>query len=235
MRDPRDHGTFSIVACDRDQGFWGVAVSTKPPSVGAVVPWAAWRVGAVATQAMSNYHFGPRGLELLRRGLSAEDVVRRLTRSDPGRDHRQLAVVDRRGAVAAWTGSKCIEHALHTTGDGYSCQGNMLASATVVPAMASAFEHARGSLASRMMAALRAGAAEGGDKRGMESAALVVVHREPWFESIWSDRWCDVRVDRSARPIAELARLVEADARDTRRFLAQHARAVARARPRTKR
>ncbi len=223
-----DHGTFSIVACDPELRSWGVAVSTKPPSVGAVVPWAAWRVGAVATQANANYHYGPRGLELLRQGRSAEEVVRRLTRADPRREHRQLGVVDRRGRTATWTGAKCLEHALHQAGDGYSCQGNMLASPTVVPAMARAFERARGSLARRLLEALRAGAKQGGDRRGIESAALLVVHREPWFDAAWSDRWVDLRVDRHPRPLVELARLVAADERDSRRFLARRAAAARR-------
>jgi uncharacterized Ntn-hydrolase superfamily protein len=221
-----DHGTFSIVACDPDRAFWGVAVSTKPASVGATVSWAEWRVGAVATQAMSNYYYGPDGLALLRRGLSAEEVVSRLTRADAKRAHRQLAVLDRRGRVAAWTGPKCLDHALHLTGEGFSCQGNMLASAEVVPAMARAFESARGTLGSRLLKALEAGAAEGGDRRGIESAALVVVHREPWFDRSWSDRWVDLRVDRHARPLRELARLVRADEAETRRYLAQRARAA---------
>ncbi len=218
-------GTFSIVACDADRRFWGVAVATKPPSVGATVPWAAWKVGGVATQAMSNYFYGPRGLELLRKGLRAEEVVRRLTNADGQRQHRQLGVVDRRGGAAAWTGSKCLEHALHETGEGFSCQGNLLAAASVVPAMAQAFESSRGSLGSRLLRALQAGASKGGDRRGMESAALVVVHRETWFSSAWSDRWVDLRVDRHPRPIAELGRLVRADEADTRRFLAQRAAA----------
>jgi uncharacterized Ntn-hydrolase superfamily protein len=223
-----DHGTFSIAACDDDRRFWGVAVATKPASVGAIVPWAEWRVGALATQAMSNYYYGPEGLTLLRRGAAAEEVVRRLTRADRQREHRQLGVVDRRGHAAAWTGAKCLEHALHLVGDGYSCQGNMLAAASVVPAMARAFESARGNLARRLVAALKAGAAEGGDRRGMESAALVVVHREPWFQPSWPDRWVDVRADRHAKPIAELERLVRADEIDTRRFLAQRAAAARR-------
>lgn len=220
-----EHGTFSIVACDADRRFWGVAVSTKPLSVGAVVPWAEWRTGAVATQATTNYLFGPRGLELLRKGMGAEEVVRRLTRSDPGRDHRQLGVLDRRGRAAAWTGPKCVDEALHQVGDGYSCQGNMLASPSVVPAMAKAFETARGSLGRRMLRALEAGAREGGDKRGMESAALVVAHREPWFPKIWSDYWVNLRVDQHRAPIAELGRLLRRDEAETRRYLAQRAAA----------
>jgi uncharacterized Ntn-hydrolase superfamily protein len=221
-----DHGTFSIVACDADRRFWGVAVTTKPASVGAVVPWGEWRAGVVATQAMANFRYGPLGLDLLRKGRTSEEVVRRLTRADPQREHRQLAVVDRRGQATAWTGSKCIEHALHQTGEGYSCQGNMLASASVVPAMAKAFESARGTLGTRMLRALRAGAGEGGDKRGMESAAMIVVHREPWFERTWSDYWVNLRVDRHRRPVEELGRLLRADESDTRRFLAQRAAAV---------
>ena len=219
------HGTFSIVACDPDRRFWGVAVSTKPASVGAVVPWAEWRVGAIATQAMSNYYYGPEGLALLRKGLPAEEVVRRLTRADTQRDHRQLAVLDRWGRAAAWTGSKCIEQALHQIGEGYSVQGNMLAASSVVPSMAKAFEAARGNFGSRLLRALKAGAAEGGDKRGIESSAMLVVHREPWFRKAWSDHWIDLRVDRHARPIAELERLVRADDSEYRRFLAQRAAA----------
>jgi uncharacterized Ntn-hydrolase superfamily protein len=223
-----DHGTFSIVACDADRKFWGVAVATKPTSVGAVVPWAEWRIGAIATQANTNYYYGPRGLDLLRKGCSADEVVRRLTRTDDRRERRQLAVVDRRGRAAAWTGSKCLEHALHQTGNGYSCQGNILASATVVPAMAKAFESARGTLASRMLRALKAGAREGGDRRGLGSAALIVVHREPWFQAGWADHWTNLRVDRHRRPIGELERLLRLDEAETRRFLAQRARAALR-------
>jgi len=219
-------GTFSIVACDPDRAYWGVAVSTKPASVGATVPWAAWKVGAVATQAMSNYYYGPDGLELLRRGHSAEEVVRKLTGADGRRDHRQLAVVDRRGRSAAWTGPKCLDHALHHLGNGYSCQGNMLASATVVPAMSKAFESSRGTLGVRMLRALEAGAAAGGDRRGIESAALVVVHRERWFPKSWSDRWVDIRADRHPRPIAELGRLLRADEAETKRFLVSRAAAL---------
>ena len=224
MRDPWARGTFSIVACDPARDFWGVAVSTWPPSVGAIVPWAEWRTGAVATQADSNYRFGPEGLALLRRGLDAETVVRRLTRADPGRDRRQLAVVDRRGGVSAWTGKRCIAHAMHVVGSGYSCQGNMLRAASVVPAMARAYERSRGTLAARMVRALEAGAREGGDRRGMQSAALLVAHRERWMKPIWPDHWVNVRVDRSRRPISDLHALVRADARDTKRILAEVAR-----------
>jgi uncharacterized Ntn-hydrolase superfamily protein len=221
-----EYGTFSIVACDEDRKFWGVAVSTKPASVGAVVPWGEWKVGAVATQAMSNYYYGPQGLALLKKGLSAEEVVRRLTRADSQREHRQLGVLDWKGRAAAWTGKKCIDHALHQLGDGYTVQGNMLASPTVVPAMARAFESTRGWLGSRMLTALKAGEAHGGDKRGMESAALIVVHREPWFPRSWSDYWTNLRVDRHRHPIEELERLLKIDERETREFLALRAAAA---------
>ncbi|MCI4372949.1 MAG: DUF1028 domain-containing protein [Thermoplasmata archaeon] len=223
------YGTFSIAAVDPELKFWGVAVATKPSSVGATVPWTEWRVGAVATQAMSNYYYGPKGLDLLRRGFAADEVVRKLTRADRQRDHRQLGVVDRRGHSAAWTGSKCLEHALHQTGDGYTCQGNILAVASVVPAMAKAFESTRGTLGSRMLAALRAGAREGGDSRGLSSAALVVTHREPWYQTGWSDNWTNIRVDLHRRPIAELERILRVDEKETRRFLAQRAARLRRA------
>lgn len=226
MHDPEDHGTFSIVACDPERQFWGVAVATKPPSVGALVPWVEWRAGALATQAMANYFYGPRGLELLKKGLDAEAVVRRLTAADTGREDRQLGVVDRRGGAASWTGGRCVAFAGHLTGDGFACQGNMLRSDTVVPAMAKAFESSRGLLAGRLLQALEAGAKEGGDKRGMSSAALLVSHREPWFPAIWPSHWVNLRVDRSPHPIRDLARLVRQDAADTRAFLAARARAA---------
>jgi uncharacterized Ntn-hydrolase superfamily protein len=222
----RTWGTFSIVACDADRTYWGAAVSTKPLAVGAVVPWAEWRVGAVATQAMSNYQYGPGGLALLRKDVPAAEVVRRLTRADPKRDHRQLGVVDRHGRAAAWTGTKCLASCGHVVGDGFSCQGNLLASDAVVPAMAKAFETTRGSLASRMLAALRAGAAEGGDRRGMESAAMIIVHRRPWFESAWGDQWLNLRVDQHRRPVVELGRLVGLEQANARKLVAWHAAQV---------
>jgi uncharacterized Ntn-hydrolase superfamily protein len=212
-------GTFSIVAADVEHGYWGVAVSTNPLSVGATVPWAEWRVGAVATQAMSNFYYGPDGLALLRKGLAAEEVVRRLTRADPKRDHRQVAVVDRRGRSAAWTGRKCLDTALHVTGDGFSCQGNILVGDQVVHSMVRVFESSRGTLGSRMLRALQAGAREGGDRRGIQSAALLVVHREPWFDRAWGERWSDIRVDQHRQPIRELGRILRIDENATRAFL----------------
>jgi len=224
MYGQRSWGTFSIVACDADREYWGAAVSTKPLAVGAVVPWAEWKVGAVATQAMSNYRYGPDSLALLRKGVPAADVVRRLTRADPKREHRQLGVVDRAGRSAAWTGKKCHASARHVLGEGFACQGNLLASDEVVPAMATAFEAARGPLARRLLAALRAGARTGGDRRGMESAALIVVHRRPWFERAWGDQWLNLRVDQHRTPIRELERLVGLEEANVRKFLAWHAR-----------
>jgi uncharacterized Ntn-hydrolase superfamily protein len=232
MRTPEDHGTFSIVACDHERKFWGVAVATKPASVGAIVPWGEWRVGALATQAWYNYSYGPRGLDLLRRGLTAEEVVRRLTRADPGRDRRQLGVVDRRGRAAAWTGSKCPEFAANQCGDGYTCQGNLLKADSVVPQMAKTFESARGTLGSRLLLALKAGAREGGDRRGIESAAIMVFHREPWIPAFMPDHWTNLRVDRHRMPIRELERILRLDEAETRRYLAQRA---AEARKRKKR
>lgn len=226
MYGQRTWGTFSIVACDPEREYWGAAVSTKPLAVGAVVPWAEWRVGAVATQAMSNYRYGPDGLALLRRDLPAPQVVARLTRADPKREHRQLGVVDRNGRAAAWTGAKCMESARHVVGEGFSCQGNLLASDKVVASMASTFESTRGSLARRMLAALHAGASEGGDRRGIESAALLVVHRRPWFESAWGDQWLNLRVDQHRRPIVELERLVGLEEANARKLVAWHAAQV---------
>lgn len=233
MYGRRFGGTFSIVASSSDRAYWGVAVSTKPLAVGSVVPWAEWKTGAVATQAMSNYHYGPDGLALLRRGVPAAEVVRRLTRADPKREHRQLGVVDRAGRAAAWTGKKCLPSARHVVGEGFSCQGNMLASDDVVPAMASAYESARGSLARRMLAALRAGAAKGGDRRGMESAALVVVHHRPWYDRAWGDQWLNLRVDQHRRPIVELERIVTLEETNVRKFLAWHAAQVRKRRRKT--
>lgn len=215
-----DGGTFSLVACDPDRKYWGVVVATKPTSVGAVVPWAAWPAGALATQAETNYQYGPLGIAALHGHLSADEVVRKLTRADPKRDHRQLGVVDARGRSAAWTGPKCREWAGHVTGDGFSCQGNLLANETVVPAMVHGFETSRGSLAHRLYRALEAGERAGGDRRGMESAAILVVHRERWFDPAWSDRWVDLRVDQHARPVAELGRILRREEAATRRFLA---------------
>lgn len=200
--------TFSIVAYDSTAKEWGVAVQSKFLAVGAVVPWAQADVGAIATQAYANPSYGPEGLKLLRSGLSAEEVVRRLTQADEGREQRQLGVVDAQGRAAAFTGRECYDWAGHVVGPGYACQGNILAGERVVQAMAEAFEGAQGSLAERLIEALRAGQAAGGDARGQQSAALLVVKEKGGYAGL-TDRWIDLRVDDHPEPIEELARLLK--------------------------
>jgi uncharacterized Ntn-hydrolase superfamily protein len=205
MAPPR-FGTFSIVACDRDRGEWGVAVQSKFLAVGAVVPWAQAEVGAVATQAWANVRYGPDGLALLKEGVSAPDVVERLTKADPKSDVRQLGVVDAQGRAAAFTGAKCLDWAGHQVGNGYTCQGNILLAAEVVRGMARAFESTPGDLPERLLAALAAGQREGGDRRGMQSAALLIVRSKGGYDE-GSDRWVDIRVDDHPSPIEEVKRI----------------------------
>jgi uncharacterized Ntn-hydrolase superfamily protein len=199
--------TYSIVARDAESGQLGVAVQTHQMCVGAIVPWLEPGIGALATQASANIHFGPMGLAMLREGIDAPQVVAALVASDPGADRRQLAVVDARGGVSAWTGAHCIPHAAHHTGAGYSVQANMMARDTAVPAMAEAYEAAEGELAVRMMAALYAAQAEGGDIRGMQSAALRVVSGDPQAAGYGRTLY-DLRVDEAENPLGELDRLV---------------------------
>ena len=199
-------GTFSVVAADRDRREFGVAVQSKFISVGAVVPWAEAGAGAVATQALANASYGPKGLELLRSGTKAQEVVRRLTGADPDREHRQLGIVDRDGQAAAFTGSKCMDWAGHLVGEGFACQGNILLSSEVVEAMARAMENTPGDLPERLLAALAAGQRMGGDRRGMQSAALLVVKPAGSYGGTL-DRWIDVRVDDHPSPIEELKRI----------------------------
>jgi uncharacterized Ntn-hydrolase superfamily protein len=198
-------GTYSIVAVDLDAGQMGVAVQSHWFGVGAVVPWAVAGVGVVATQANANLAYGPRGLALLGAGAAAEQVVERLVAEDPGTAGRQLAVGDRRGAVASHTGPECLAFAGAVAGEGFSCQANLMASPEVWPAMASAYERARGPLAARLLTALGAAEAAGGDVRGRQSAALVVVpvDGEPW------ERLVSLRVEDHAEPLVELERLYE--------------------------
>lgn len=203
---PARFGTFSIVACDRSRNAWGVAVQSRFISVGAVVPWAEANVGAVATQAYSNVRYGPDGLRLLRDGVPATEVVRRLTAADERREVRQLGVVDRNGGAAAFTGRECLEWAGHEVGDGFACQGNILFGPAVVRAMARAFETTPGDLPERLLATLVAGQREGGDRRGMQSAALLIVRPEGGYDQ-GSDRWVDLRVDDHPSPIEELRRI----------------------------
>ncbi|MCW6167050.1 MAG: DUF1028 domain-containing protein [Thermoplasmatales archaeon] len=205
MPRPR-FGTFSIVAYDPAGRAWGVAVQSKFISVGSVVPWAQANVGALATQAFANVRYGPEGLKMLAEGRSAADVVRSLTSSDPGKDERQLGVVDRKGEAAAFTGAKCMEWAGHEIGDGFACQGNILFGPAVVQAMARTYERTPGDLPERLLAALSAGQREGGDRRGMQSAALLIVREKGGYDA-GSDRWVDIRVDDHPAPIEELKRV----------------------------
>ncbi|MGH3090269.1 MAG: DUF1028 domain-containing protein [Rubrobacteraceae bacterium] len=200
--------TFSIGAFDPETDSLGVAVQSKFLAVGAVVPWARAGVGAVATQAMANYNYGPRGLDLLSSGRSAGETVETLTRDDPDRDHRQLGVVDASGRAATFTGSECFEWAGGITGDGYVAQGNILVGKETVEAMAKTFETTVGDLAHRLLAALDAGQRAGGDSRGCQSAALLVV-REGGGYGGDNDREVDLRVDDHPEPIDELIRLRE--------------------------
>ncbi len=203
---PARFGTFSIVAYDRDRKLWGVAVQSRFISVGSVVPWAEAEVGAIATQAYSNVRYGPEGLALLRSGVRATDVVRKLTEADDGRDQRQLGVVDARGEAASYTGTKCMDWAGHEVGDGFACQGNILFGAGVVRAMARTFEATPGDLPERLLATLSAAQREGGDRRGMQSAAMLIVRKEGGYDA-GSDRWVDIRVDDHPSPIEELKRI----------------------------
>ena len=201
--------TFSIAACDLEARQWGVAVQSKFLAVGSVVPWAEPEVGAIATQAYANPSYGPNGLALLRDGLSANEVVERLTAEDDDRDGRQLGVVDASGAAAAWTGSSCMDWAGHRTGQSYSAQGNILVSGATVDALAETFEATAGRpLAERLLEALAAAQTAGGDSRGQQSAALLVVKRNGGYAAL-SDVLVDLRVDDHEHPIDELARVYE--------------------------
>ena len=198
--------TYSIAACDLEAGQWGVATQSKFLGVGSVVPWAEPGVGAIATQAYANPRYGPEGLALLREGLSAEEVVERLTAADEGRDHRQLGVVDAQGRGASFTGDECMDWAGGRTGDCYAAQGNILVSAETVEAIAETFERAQGTLAERLLDCLDAAQAAGGDRRGQQSAALLVVERDGGYAGL-SHEVVDLRVDEHERPLEELRRI----------------------------
>src|SRR5919199_1793000 len=199
--------TYSLAACDLDAGQWGVATQSKFLAVGSVVPWAEPHAGAIATQSYANPRYGPDGLALLREGLSADEVVRRLTAADDGRDHRQLGVVDSGGRSATYTGSECMEWAGGRTGPCYAAQGNILVSAETVDAIAETFERtARDSLAERLLDCLDAAQAPGAVRRGQQGAALLVVERDAGYASL-SDAVVDLRVDDHERPLEELRRI----------------------------
>jgi uncharacterized Ntn-hydrolase superfamily protein len=199
--------TFSIVAYDPERQEWGVAVASKFLAVGAVVPWAKAGVGAIATQSHANTTYGPKGLELLSEGKSADEVIKRLTDEDMGKDVRQVGIIDAKGNAAAFTGVKCMAWAGGKTGKHYACQGNILAGEAVVDDMAKAFEESSGPLAWRLLTALEAAEKAGGDKRGKQSAAILVV-REKGGYSGFNDRMIDFRVDDHEAPIQELARIL---------------------------
>jgi uncharacterized Ntn-hydrolase superfamily protein len=201
--------TFSIVAADLAAGEVGCAVQSKYFSVGLVVPWARAGVGAVATQAAGVAAFGPRALDELARGASPEEAIEHVLADDPGRETRQLGVVAADGRAASFTGAECLDWAGHRTGAGFAVQGNILAAQAVVDEMARAYEETVGPLVERLVAALEAGQAAGGDRRGQQSAALVVERAGARAESREGiDRICDLRVEDHARPIEELRRLV---------------------------
>jgi len=199
--------TYSIVACDLEAGQWGVATPSKFLAVGSVVPWAEAVVGAVATQSYANPRYGPDGLALLRDGLSAEQAVARLTEADDGRDQRQLGIVDGRGGAATYTGSGCHAWAGGRIGHCFAAQGNILVSGETVDALAETFEATAGKpLAERLLDCLAAAQAAGGDKRGQQSAALLVVEKDAGYAGL-TDTLVDLRVDDHAHPIEELRRL----------------------------
>jgi uncharacterized Ntn-hydrolase superfamily protein len=200
-------GTFSIVACDPEAHEWGVAVASKYLAVGSAVPWARAGAGAVATQAIINVDYGSHGLDLLAEGKSAEEVLQTLTDEDPGKESRQVGIVDAKGNASAFTGKKCYAWAGHRTGKHYACQGNTLAGEKVIDAMARSFEQSHGPLGWRLVAALEAGEKAGGDKRGRQAAALLVV-REGAGPGGRNDRYLDFRVDDHEAPVRELARIL---------------------------
>ena len=199
--------TYSIVARDPATGQMGVAVQSHYFSVGPIVPWAEAGVGAVATQSLVLVDYGPKGLELMRQGMAPQQALDELVKADSSADVRQVAMVDAKGNVVAHTGAKCIPDAGHKTGNQYSCQANLMANARVWPAMATAYQQAKGDLAERMLQALEAAEREGGDIRGRQSAAILIVKAQSTGKP-WADRVMDLRVEDHPDPLVELRRLV---------------------------
>ncbi len=199
--------TFSIVAYDPVASEWGVATESKFLAVGAVVPWAQAEAGAIATQSYGNTAFGPKGLRLMARGLSAQETLDRLLAADKGRQQRQVGVIDRAGQAATFTGSDCHAWAGGLTGSHFAVQGNILARARVVEAIAAKFEAAKGELADRLVAALLAGQRAGGDRRGQQSAAVLVVRKKGGYAG-FNDRYLDLRVDDDPHPIERLREIL---------------------------
>ncbi len=200
--------TFSIAANDTEGPAWGVAVASKFPAVGARVPWAYCEGGAVATQAYANTSYGPRGLEMMAAGASAQETLEALLASDGGRDHRQVGLVDMKGHAATFTGKECLSWAGGKTGDHFAAQGNILTGPETIEAMAAAFTETPGELPARLMAALLAGDRAGGDRRGRQSAALYVVKPKAGYGA-FDDIWIDYRVDDHSDPVLRLAELLE--------------------------
>lgn len=200
--------TYSIVACDLKEQAWGVAVASKFIAVGAVVPFAQAGVGAIATQSYANTSFGPRGLAMLANGVSAQEVLDRLLADDEGRAQRQVGIVDAEGHAVTFTGQECFAWAGGLTGRGYACQGNILVSRATVEAMAETFEKTSGELADRLFAALLAGDEAGGDSRGKQGAALLVVRPKGGYAG-FNDRYLDLRVDDDPEPVRRLGGLVK--------------------------
>jgi len=205
--NPLTH-TYSIVARDPVSGEMGVAVQSHWFSVGSAVSWAEAGVGAIATQSLVNISFGPRGLELLKQGMTAQQVLDQLISEDEGRDYRQLAIVDAKGNVASYTGKKCIPDAGNIVGDNFSVQANLMANNKVWSAMDKAFKESKGPLAERMLEALTAAQNVGGDIRGQQSAAILIVRGESTGK-VWEDRLIDLRVEDHPDPVNELKRLLK--------------------------
>jgi uncharacterized Ntn-hydrolase superfamily protein len=200
--------TFSIVAYDPDTQELGVAVQSKFIAVGSVVPWAKAGVGAVATQAYANTTYGPKALELLAKGEAPDAVLSRITEEDKRAAVRQVGIVSAKGGSATFTGEECNAWAGGIKGENFCCQGNILAGENVVKSMATSFRESKGEFADRLLAALQAGQDAGGDTRGMQSAALLIV-REGWGYGGFNDRYRDLRVDDHAEPIKELKRVLD--------------------------
>jgi uncharacterized Ntn-hydrolase superfamily protein len=205
--EPLTH-TYSIVARDQATGELGVAVQSHWFSVGSIVSWAEAGVGAIATQSLVNVSFGPKGLELLKQGKNAQETLDILLAADDGRDFRQVAIIDVNGNVAVHTGEKCIADAGHIKGDHFSVQANMMLNKKVWPAMSQAFEQSTGPLAERMLAALQAAEKAGGDIRGRQSAAILVV-RGKATGNIWEDRLIDLRVEDHPNAPEEIGRILK--------------------------
>jgi len=199
--------TFSIVARDADNGDLGVAVASKFLAVGAAVPWAVAEVGAIATQSYVNTSYGPGGLALIKEGLSAQEAMGQLISEDQGRASRQVGMVDSLGRTAVYTGEDCYDWAGHLVQENYTCQGNILTGPETLEAMAREFQDAQGELADRLVSALAAGDRAGGDRRGKQSAAVLVVRKEGGYGG-FNDSYVDLRVDDHGDPVAELGRLL---------------------------